>query len=126
MSNISKVKTDSDWGTEASVINQNFQNVSADLEKVKSSTTKFKGYFTTEESLKNKFGSPKIGDTAWVGEPYPGIVYDVQTDGRWHNTSKVPDTGSVELQDYATREELTELDCKFIVFREHWSNAVIL
>lgn len=112
MSNISKVKTDSDWGTEASVINQNFQNVSADLEKVKSSTTKFKGYFTTEESLKNKFGSPKIGDTAWVGEPYPGIVYDVQTDGRWHNTSKVPDTGSVELQDYATREELTELEEK--------------
>ena len=112
MSNISKVKTDSDWGTEASVINQNFQNVSADLEKVKSSTTKFKGYFTTEESLKNKFGSPKEGDTAWVGEPYPGTVYDVQTDGQWHNTGKAPDTGSVELQDYAKKAELTELEGK--------------
>lgn len=112
MSNLSQILADSNWGQESARINQNFQNMNTDLEKVKSATTKFKGYFTTEESLKNKFGSPKIGDTAWVGESYPGTVYDVQTDGQWHNTGKAPDTGSVDLQDYAKKAELTELDTK--------------
>lgn len=112
MSNLSQILADSNWGQESARINQNFQNINTDLEKVKSATTKFKGYFTTEESLKNKFGSPKIGDTAWVGESYPGTVYDVQTDGQWHNTGKAPDTGSVDLQDYAKKAELTELDNK--------------
>lgn len=106
MSNISKVKTDSDWGTEASVINQNFQNVSTDLEKVKNSTTKFKGYFISESSLKSKYPSPQLGDTAWVGETYPGTVYDVQTAGTWHNTGKAPDTGSVDLADYYTQSQI--------------------
>lgn len=112
MSNLSQILADSNWGQESARINQNFQNINTDLEKVKSATTKFKGYFTTEESLTDKIASPKIGDTAWVGEPYPGTVYDVQTDGQWHNTGKAPDTGSVDLQDYAKKEELTELEKK--------------
>lgn len=109
MTNISQIKVDSDWGQEAARINQNFQNMNTDLEKVKSATTKFRGYFTSETGLKQKYPSPKVGDTAWVGEPYPGKVYDVVTDGTWHNTDKAPDTGSVELQDYAKKAELTEL-----------------
>lgn len=121
MSNLSQILADSDWGKESARINQNFQNINTDLEKVKSATTKFKGYFTTEESLKNKFGSPKEGDTAWVGETYPGTVYDVQVAGSWHNTGKAPDTGSVDLQDYAKKEELTELEynsSKNIIYRK--------
>lgn len=110
MTNISQIKVDSDWGQEAARINQNFQNMNTDLEKVKSATTKFRGYFTSETGLKQKYPSPKVGDTAWVGEPYPGKVYDVVTDGTWHNTDKAPDTGSVELQDYAKKAELTELE----------------
>lgn len=112
MSNLSQILADSNWGQESARINQNFQNLNADLEKVKSATTKFKGYFTSETGLKSKYPSPKEGDTAWVGEPYPGTVYDVQTDGQWHNTGKAPDTGSVELQDYAKKAELTELEKK--------------
>lgn len=112
MSNLSQILADSNWGQESARINQNFQNLNADLEKVKSATTKFKGYFISETGLKSKYPSPKEGDTAWVGEPYPGTVYDVQTDGQWHNTGKAPDTGSVELQDYAKKAELTELEGK--------------
>lgn len=40
-------------------------------------------------------------------------MYDVVTDGTWHNTGKAPDTDSVELQDYAKKEELTELNNNF-------------
>ena len=109
MSNISQVKKESNWGDASTTINSNFQNLNTDLEKVKSSTTKFKGYFTSESSLKDKYPSPQSGDTAWVGEPYPGKVYDVQS-GQWHNTNTAPDTGSVDLQDYATKAEVKELE----------------
>lgn len=109
MSNLSQILADSNWGQESARINQNFQNLNADLEKVKSATTKFKGYFTSETGLKSKYPSPQVGDTAWVGETYPGTVYDVQA-GSWHNTGKAPDTGSVDLQDYAKKAELTELE----------------
>lgn len=112
MTNISQIKVDSDWGTEAARINQNFQNMNTDLEKVKSATTKFRGYFTSEAGLKQKYTSPKVGDTAWVGEPYPGTVYDVVTDGTWHNTGKAPDTDSVDLTDYAKKAEFDELEGK--------------
>lgn len=110
MSNLSQILADSNWGQESARINQNFQNLNADLEKVKSTTTKFKGYFTSETGLKSKYPSPQVGDTAWVGETYPGTVYDVQVAGSWHNTGKAPDTGSVDLQDYAKKAELTELE----------------
>lgn len=124
MTNISQIKVDSDWGQEAARINQNFQNMNTDLEKVKSETTKFRGYFTSETGLKQKYPSPKVGDTAWVGEPYPGKVYDVVTDGTWHNTDKAPDTGSVELQDYAKKAELTELEGK--INRNVYTNDAVV
>lgn len=112
MANLSEIKKDSNWGDTASTLNSNFQNMNVDLEKVKSSTTKFKGYFTTETALKNAYPSPKVGEAAWVGEPYPGTVYDVQVAGTWHNTGKAPDTDSVDLKDYARKEELTEVSNK--------------
>ena len=123
MSNLSQIKADSNWGDASNTINTNFQNMDVELEKLKNSTTRFKGYFTNETNLKNKFPSPKRGDIAFVGEPYPGNVYDVLTDGSWHNTTKAPETGSVDLQDYVTKDDfeasqkeqddkLTELESK--------------
>nr|DAU53031.1 MAG TPA: hypothetical protein [Caudoviricetes sp.] len=123
MSNLSQIKADSNWGDASNTINTNFQNMDVEMEKLKNSTTRFKGYFTNETNLKNKFPSPKRGDIAFVGEPYPGNVYDVLTDGSWHNTAKAPETSSVDLQDYVTKDDfeasqkeqddkLTELDKK--------------
>lgn len=117
MSNLSQIKADSNWGDASNTINTNFQNMDVELEKLKNSTTKFKGYFTSESNLYNKFPSPKRGDIAFVGEPYPGNVYDVLTDGSWHNTTKAPETGSVDLQDYVTKDDFEasqkEQDDKF-------------
>lgn len=105
MSNLSQIKTDSDWGSEASRINQNFQNLNVDLEKVKNSTTKFKGYFSSESVLYEKHPAPSVGEYAWVGIPYPGIIYDV-SDSNWHNTGTVPDDASVDLADYYNKSEI--------------------
>lgn len=110
MSNLSQIKADSNWGDASNTINTNFQNMDVEVEKLKNSTTRFKGYFTNETNLKKKFPSPKRGDIAFVGEPYPGNVYDVLTDGSWHNTNKAPDTDSVNLNDYATKEDLEAVE----------------
>lgn len=136
MSNFSQIKADSNWGDASNTINTNFQNMDVELEKLKNSTTKFKGYFTSESNLKNKFPSPKRGDIAFVGEPYPGNVYDVLTDGSWHNTTKAPETGSVDLQDYVTQDDfeasqkeqddkLTELEVKSNAYFGSGFNAYI-
>lgn len=133
MSNLSQIKADSNWGDASNTINTNFQNMDVELEKLKNSTTKFKGYFTSESNLKNKLPSPKRGDIAFVGEPYPGNVYDVLTDGSWHNTTKAPETGSVDLQDYVTKDDfeasqkeqddkLTELENNIIL---RWDTDVV-
>ncbi|MDY3266229.1 MAG: DUF2817 domain-containing protein [Phocaeicola sp.] len=47
--------------------------------------SKNKGYYQTKELLLKKYPNPSDGDTAWVGTPYPGNVYDV-VDGQWHDT----------------------------------------
>ena len=108
MTNISQINTDSNWGTEAPKMNQNFQNISTDILKLKNSTTRFKGYHTSEEGLKSKYPAPQSGDYAWVGTPYPGKVYDV-ANGQWHNTNQDPPAESVDLVNYYTKEEINSI-----------------
>jgi signal peptidase I len=51
---------------------------------------KFKGYYPTESLLKSTYPTPKSGEYAYVGTPYPGTVYEVSTDGTWTNTGVTP------------------------------------
>ena len=108
MTSLSQIKTDSNWGLEAPKLNQNFQNISTDILKLKNSTTRFKGYHTSEEGLKSKYPAPQSGDYAWVGTPYPGKVYDV-VNGQWNNTDQDPPDESVDLVDYYTKEEINSV-----------------
>ncbi len=64
-----------------------------DSERIDNVSKSHKGYFQTLEQLKAKYPSPKDGETAWVGEPYPGNVYDV-VDGAWHDTGVPAQEGS--------------------------------
>lgn len=105
MTSLSQIKTDSNWGLEAPKLNQNFQNISTDILKLKNSTIRFKGYHTSEEGLKSKYPAPQSGDYAWVGTPYPGKVYDV-VEGQWNNTNEAPPAESVDLANYYTSEEV--------------------
>lgn len=64
-----------------------------DSERIDNVSKPHKGYFQTLEQLKAKYPTPKEGETAWVGEPYPGNVYDV-VDGAWHDTGVPANEGS--------------------------------
>jgi hypothetical protein len=94
-----------------------------DSERIDNVSKSHKGYFQTLEQLKAKYPTPKEGETAWVGEPYPGNVYDV-VDGAWHDTGvpanegggsgtsnyndleNKPSIGNVSLEGNKTLDEL--------------------
>lgn len=78
------------------------------IENIELTTTKFKGYFTSVGSLTDKYSNPLQGDFAWVGESYPGTVYDVVND-QWHDTGATPDIGSVDLADYYKRSDIDSM-----------------
>lgn len=96
------------WGSSANRLNENFSKVNTEVEKLKNATTKNKGYFTTEEALRAAYPTPTDGMYAWVGTPYPGTVYE-STGGAWTDTEQVPDTESVNLDDYLTATEITDI-----------------
>ena len=103
---LNEIKKTASWGKVATSINENFQKTSMEIESLKSSLKYFKGYFTSESSLKAKIPLPRVGDYAYAGNPYPGIVYACDVSGIWYSTGKSPaDTPGVDLNDYAKKEE---------------------
>ena len=103
---LNEIKKTASWGDVATSINENFQKTSMEIESLKSSLKYFKGYFTSESSLKAKIPLPRVGDYAYVGNSYPGIVYACDVSGIWYSTGKSPaDTPGVDLNDYAKKEE---------------------
>lgn len=69
-----------------------------------SSGGNYKGYFQNATLLNEKYPNPANGDYAWVGEPYPGNVYNV-VDGKWHDTGEKAE-GGLDPSEFATKEEL--------------------
>ncbi|WP_455498626.1 hypothetical protein [Coprobacter sp.] len=68
--------------------------------------TRFKGYFLNETLLRRKWPSPQVGDYAWVGTVYPGVLAECVTSEVWRLTETVPQIPSVDLADYALKEKL--------------------
>ena len=99
----------SSWGDAAATINQNNSKISTELEKAKNSSTRAKGLFDSENSLKVKWPSPQVGDWAIVGNTVPGTIYLCNTAGIWTNTGQTGGGGEVELDDYLQCEEITDV-----------------
>lgn len=78
-----------------------------------SSGGNYKGYFQNATLLNEKYPNPANGDYAWVGEPYPGNVYDV-VDGKWHDTGEKAEDG-LDPSEFATKEELAAVEGKIPV-----------
>lgn len=84
----------------------NTQRLSQLVAELQNATIRFKGYHTDATTLPQD--DRKKGDFAWVGSPYPGTVYKVNTDGgAWIKTDEVPQQEEVNLEEYAKKEELT-------------------
>lgn len=97
------------WGSSAARLNENFGKISTEVEKVKNATTKAKGLFSTFELLKQTWPSPKKGDWAIVGDSIPGAIYECKTDGTWTPTGQTGGGGDIDLTDYLTATEITDI-----------------
>lgn len=67
--------------------------------------SKHKGYFTTVESLTQKYPTSIIGSIAFVGYTYPYVIYE-WTDSGWVNTGAIGGDVEVNLNDYYTKDEI--------------------
>ena len=121
---LNAIKSKGNWGEMAADLNANFAAVTAELEKLKATNVKFKGYFTSEKTLMASFPSPSPGDTAWVGEVYPGTVYECKATGTWSNTGKIPSTPSVQLADYARKELVNSRTTEYNVSVQHPTSGI--
>ena len=97
---LNEIKTNGKWGDAAISINDNFSRTNVEIEKLKNSAIRDKGYFSTEASLKAAWPSPVKGDYAWAGSPYPGTAWGCDTAGTWTDTGIVPQTPSVDSNNW--------------------------
>ena len=109
MSELRKVDSDALWGQSAQKINDNFDFLSTDVEKIRDATSRNKGYFATEESLYEMYGeggmTPIVGDKAYVGESYPYRVFQYTEEGWVDRGVQTEGDERVELNDYYTKQE---------------------
>ena len=104
MSYLSTINTQTDWLTACKTINENYSKISVDIEKLKSATTKNKGYFKTLEDLKTAYTSTNstVGMIAYVGTTSPYKIYEYKTSD-WADTGETH-SPSVNLGDYYNKE----------------------
>ena len=97
------------WGAEASALNENFGKIDSSIEQLKNSTTRNKGYFSSEAALKSAVPTAAKGDKAYVGSAYPYQIW-TWNGSAWVNSGSTGGEESVRLGDYYTKETT---DAKF-------------
>lgn len=107
--NLDLIKNNTKWEDAANSINSNFNKTNLELTKIAASSVKHKGYFTTEAALLAAQPSPKVGDNAYVGATYPGVVYICNTAGMWTATTTVPSPPAVNISEYYKKVETDTL-----------------
>lgn len=105
MANLSQIKTDSDWGLEASKINQNFNQVNTELTTLKNTTSVRQPLFSSTTEASKYITSPYVGQLILVGSTIPAPVY--RWDGSsWVDTGLTGGSAEVPLNNYYTKEEI--------------------
>lgn len=112
MSELRKVDSDALWGQSAQKINDNFDFLSTDVEKIRDATTRNKGYYAligeSDDDLVAQIEAldlkPTVGDKVYVGTGYPYKEFQYTDDG-WVKTSDEAGAEQVSLGDYYTKQE---------------------
>lgn len=67
------------------------------------------GLFPTVEALQAAYPSPVVGQYAFVGAGFPADIYVCTTAGTWTDSGEDYDGDNVDLTDYATKAEVSQL-----------------
>ena len=97
------------WDKTSDRLNQNFTKIGTEIEKIKNSTSKNKGYYDTSDDLKENVKTGTIGDKAYVGLSYPYQIW--KWDGTtWYDTEQTGGEEYVDLDNYYSKEEINSLN----------------
>ena len=103
---------DISWGYAAQSLNNNFDKIDADVEKLKYATSKVKGFFKTEEALNKLVPQANEGEIAYIGTSSPYQIWEWE-EGKWVNTYKTEGSISVNLSNYYDKSEVDSM-LKFV------------
>ena len=106
---LTKIKSkDISWGYAAQSLNNNFDKINADVEKLKYATSKVKGFFKTEEALNEFVQQANEGEIAYIGSSSPYQIWE-WSEGKWMNTDETEGSINVNLSNYYDKSEVKEL-----------------
>lgn len=108
MSTISKIQAESNWGTEANKINQNFTNLNTDIVKLQNTAGIKIPLFSSVSAATASITSPYEGQLILVGSTLPAPVYR-WNGSSWANTGTTGGSASTPLTDFYTKEEVIAL-----------------
>lgn len=107
MANLSQIKTDSDWGLEASKINQNFNQVNTELTTLKNTTSVRQPLFSSTTEASKNITSPYVGQLVLIGSTIPAPIYR-WNGSSWANTGQTGGSAEVPLTNYYTKDEINQ------------------
>lgn len=96
------------WGHAAQSLNNNFDKIGADIEKLKYSTSRVKGFFKTGEELSTAVAQASNGEIAYVGTSSPYEIWEWETN-KWVNTGATEDAIYVNMSNYYNKEEVDSI-----------------
>lgn len=96
------------WGQAVQSLNNNFEKIDADVEKLKYATSKVKGFFKTPEDLKALVKTANLGEIAYVGTSSPYAIWEWKNN-RWIDTEVLEGSINVNLSNYYNKSEVDEL-----------------
>lgn len=106
---LTKIKSkDISWGYAAQSLNNNFDKIDTDVEKLKYATSKVKGFFKAEEALNKLVPQANEGEIAYIGSFSPYQIWE-WSEGKWVDTYKTEGSINVNLSNYLDKEEAKEL-----------------
>ena len=106
MEQLKKLGTQTTWEVASDAINYNGGLVKEAIVRLEMSTYKGKGYFGTEQQLRDEIPSATPGSWAFVGTEYPFVIYEWnKTASDWVNTGIEGGQESLVINGYYTKEE---------------------
>ena len=96
------------WGQTAQSLNNNFEKIDADVEKLKYATSKVKGFFKTPEELKELVKTANNGEIAYVGTASPYQIWEWRSN-KWTDTNVTESGINVNMSNYYDKKEVDEL-----------------
>lgn len=103
---LNTINKQTSWGAAAKTLNDNFEKIDTDVEKLKYATTRNKGYFASEAALKSTATTAAKGDIAYVANGNGGYNVWSWDGSKWTDTGNEGGDAEVNLGNYYDKEEI--------------------